>query len=101
MSKDGWRVKLYQLDSAGAWLDRGTGSVSCSTAESDSYLILVDEDDGSILLQSKIAFDDRYERQNENIIIWREVSPGGETFDFALSFQEIVGCNAVWYANSF
>jgi hypothetical protein len=32
-SSNGWRVKLYQLNSGGEWDDRGTGNIQCKFNE--------------------------------------------------------------------
>ena len=82
-----------------------------------------DDDEGMIgpqqphtLLVSRVRMEDAYERQGESIIMWREaarqqpirkedaslardgaVMAAVET-DYALSFQDSIGCQAVWYA---
>ena len=38
MPVEGWRVKLYQLETEGTWLDQGTGFVSCKNKGNVSYL---------------------------------------------------------------
>lgn len=81
------------------------------------YLIVKSEDDGSIILESKVHTDDVYQRQqgisflsfafihNLNIIlitilatliVW---SDPDTNIDLALSFQEADGCQDVWYVN--
>lgn len=61
----GWRVKLYQLESEGSWLDQGTGFVECKYIPNIQApaLIVQNEDDGMLLLQAKIQCEDIYERQ--------------------------------------
>jgi hypothetical protein len=65
-----WRVKLYQLDEEGSWVDKGTGSVCCQRGQSGATSIVVhSEHDDSVVLESPIAYDDRYERQNGRISV--------------------------------
>ena len=93
----GWRVKLYQLEPEGAWLDKGTGCASCRVMEGGPKIFVTTEDGTGVVLDSKIRSDDIYERQGESIIMWRE--PGVEIFsdtDYALSFQDSAGCVALW-----
>ncbi|CAM9777008.1 unnamed protein product, partial [Ectocarpus fasciculatus] len=93
------RVKLYQLESEGNWLDQGTGFVSCSHLQSTEgpSMTICREDDDLVLLQSKIVLDDVYERQGESIIMWRETGLGwGQEIDYAISFQDSSGCFSVW-----
>jgi hypothetical protein len=76
----GWRVKLYQLESEGAWQDQGTGVVQCKSVPSIGPAICFSKEDSesSHFLQSKIQCDDIYERQ------------GGEHLDdtsFHISFR--------------
>lgn len=61
----GWRVKLYQLESEGAWQDQGTGVVHCKSVATLGPAICVskEDNDDSYFLQSKIQCDDIYERQ--------------------------------------
>jgi hypothetical protein len=92
-----WRVKLYQLEDEGTWKDRGTGSVTSQYVQDldGPALVVISEDTKGVLLQSRIPNEDIYERQNENIILWRE--PDAESYiDLALSFQDTAGCQAIW-----
>ena len=92
-----WRVKLYELDAKGSWIDRGTGFCSSVTSVTsvtsvksqgkDSgtfkrrvscHIIVEDEESGDVLLRSLIR-PDVYERQGGNIIMWRE--PGSNSYD--------------------
>ncbi|KAJ7381955.1 SMEK 2, suppressor of mek1 (Dictyostelium) [Desmophyllum pertusum] len=50
------------------------------------------EEDGSILLESKIQPHTAYQKQQETLIVWSE----GDNYDLALSFQEKVGCDEIW-----
>jgi hypothetical protein len=89
----GWRVKLYELESLGGWLDRGVGHVTvdlvpqtpsgllphCHSSSGSGSgsgnpslptvtthapaLCIVSEETGEFLLQSKIQCDDLYEKQ--------------------------------------
>lgn len=89
------RVKLYQLDEDGKWEDRGTGQVACIFIEQKSgvYLVVKSEDDGSVLLESKIHSEDIYQKQQATLIVWNEPETN---IDLALSFQESEGCQDVW-----
>ncbi|CAM9804549.1 unnamed protein product, partial [Discosporangium mesarthrocarpum] len=104
----GWRVKLYQLNEEGQWDDRGTGHISCRFVESigGTALVVLSEQNGRELLQSKVVDEDVYQRQGDNIITWCEPpapgAPGSATgqgaggVDLALSFQENMGCLEIW-----
>lgn len=88
-----WRVKYYELEEGGFWNDRGTGFASISPSQ---HIVVVSEETRSKekpLLESLIRLDITYERQGDNIIMWRE---GEGSRDFALSFQDIQGCNFTW-----
>lgn len=56
----GWRVKLYQLNDEGQWDDQGTGHISCRVVESlgGTALVVLAEDDGRELMQSKVGCPD-------------------------------------------
>lgn len=100
------RVKIYCLladgnsgSGAGVWMDRGTGFASVERG----CLVVVRETEmeapAEALLISRIRMDDAYERQGESIIMWREAAEVAGTehdVDFALSFQDSAGCNAIW-----
>jgi hypothetical protein len=78
-----YRVKLYQLESQGIWLDRGTGFVTCSSLavcldcislrlyftanivqlQADPSIFILRDEDRALMLQSRIVLDDVYERQ--------------------------------------
>eukprot|EP01038_Epipyxis_sp_PR26KG_P008950 gene8950-12067_t len=97
----GWRVKLYELEKSGAWIDKGTGYVIAVPAQDPSHpsdgpcMYVTNEVTQEILLKSKIRMEDVYEKQGENIIMWRDIDPSGQT-DYALSFQESEGCATIW-----
>jgi hypothetical protein len=104
---NGWRVKLYQLDSDGAWQDQGTGLVTCkfvASKEGPAIVVANDEEENSdnsnVLLESKIQFDDAYDelyvKQGASIIMWKEEDDIANSVDYALSFQNTEGCNAIW-----
>lgn len=87
---EGWRVKLYRLNSDGSWDDCGTGRIVClykpSTAKpSDSPKEQVYQELGEptlcmraeanpsrVLLRTRILLQDAYQRQGDNIITWCE-----------------------------
>ncbi|OQV18830.1 Serine/threonine-protein phosphatase 4 regulatory subunit 3 [Hypsibius exemplaris] len=87
------RVKLYVLNAARHWDDRGTGHVSAMYSDrlSGMSLIVRDEQSQSVLLESKIDTDTSYQKQQETLIVWSE-----NDSDMALSFQEKIGCEEVW-----
>jgi len=88
------RVKLYELNAERQWDDKGTGHVSSTYVERLKGISLVvrSEQDGSLLLESKIHSDTAYQKQQETLIVWSE----GDNFDLALSFQERAGCDEIW-----
>lgn len=53
-------MKLYQLNDEGQWDDRGTGHISCRTVESlgGTALVVLAEDEGRELMQSKVCLHD-------------------------------------------
>ncbi|KAJ3296307.1 Platinum sensitivity protein [Borealophlyctis nickersoniae] len=89
------RVKVYELSDKGQWCDKGTGNVELTFVEAKDAICIVvrSEDEGKILMNSKIRWEDGvYSRQQETLIVWTE--PSG--MDLAISFQEPVGCDEVW-----
>ncbi|KAI8800995.1 component of IIS longevity pathway SMK-1-domain-containing protein [Cladochytrium replicatum] len=88
------RVKVYELNDEGSWADKGTGQVQCIYVQpKDAYCLVVrSEDDGSVILNSKIRKEDVYQRQQETLIVWTEVTQT----DLALSFQEAECCTEIW-----
>lgn len=88
------RVKLYALNADRQWDDRGTGHVTSSYVErlKGISLLVRAENDGSLLLESKIQPDTAYQKQQDTLIVWSE----GDNFDLALSFQEKAGCDEIW-----
>lgn len=112
-------MKLYALNADRQWDDRGTGHVTssyvdrlkgmsliCQPQEWSEYfdhspdvstisgisLLVRAENDGSLLLESKIQPDTAYQKQQDTLIVWSE----GDNFDLALSFQEKAGCDEIW-----
>jgi protein phosphatase-4 regulatory subunit 3 len=76
LSNNRSRVKLYTLNEERQWDDRGTGFVTCTppTTSNTSYSIIVkSEVDNSILLESKIQLQTKYQKQQVSLlkeIIW-------------------------------
>lgn len=88
------RVKFYSLNANKQWDDRGTGHVtSCYHEPLDGMSLLVrNESDGSLLLESKIQLNTLYQKQQETLIVWNE----SDNYSLALSFQERDGCSEIW-----
>lgn len=88
------RVKLYALNASRQWDDKGTGHVTtCYHEPLDGMSLLVrNESDGSLLLESKIQSDTHYQKQQGTLIVWTE----SDNYDLALSFQEQDGCVEIW-----
>ncbi|WP_411023459.1 hypothetical protein, partial [Salmonella sp. s51228] len=74
--------------------DKGTGHVTVGFIDHlhSSGLLVRSEDNGSILLESRIQSDHRYQKQDGTLILWIE-----ESIERALSFQEKQGCDEVWH----
>ena len=87
------RVKLYELNAERQWDDKGTGHVSSTYVERLKGISLVvrSEQDGSLLLESKIQSDTAYKKQQWTLIFWTK----GDNFDMALSFQERAGSDEI------
>lgn len=103
MSQESRRVKVYQLDHSGEWIDKGTGHVNCSQVERNdsvpSIVVKSEEDSSLTLLQSKISREDIYNRQQDTLIVWNEINSdddNDEGIDLALSFQDPTGCAEIW-----
>jgi hypothetical protein len=64
-SNQGWRVKLYELESTGTWVDQGIGYafVQASNVEAPALCVISEMNSQLYLLQSKIQSDDLYEKQ--------------------------------------
>ncbi|KFM57548.1 Serine/threonine-protein phosphatase 4 regulatory subunit 3, partial [Stegodyphus mimosarum] len=90
-----FRVKYFVLNPNGTeWDDKGTGYViSYYSYLLDCYLLIVrDEMDDSVLLETKIFHNATFRREKDTVIAWKE---GGQ-FDLALSFEEKAGCDEIW-----
>ena len=87
------RVKLFVLNDMHDWEDKGTGHVTVVFLEYLHGLALVvrSEDNGSVLLESRIESDRLYQKQDATLIVWDE-----NEVEKALSFQEKQGCDDVW-----
>ena len=125
-----WRVKLYELESNGTWVDLGVGHVSIQFVpqlQGPSLCLNSESEPEKYILVSKIQSDDLYERQGgtvslfvsvslclslwifphlmslyyfcfdktETIILWKEYEEP-RSIDYALSFQEALGCQDIW-----
>eukprot|EP00823_Brevimastigomonas_motovehiculus_P007666 TRINITY_DN677_c4_g1_i3.p1 TRINITY_DN677_c4_g1~~TRINITY_DN677_c4_g1_i3.p1 ORF type:complete len:881 (-),score=219.79 TRINITY_DN677_c4_g1_i3:1112-3754(-) len=87
------RVKVYQLNDAGQWDDKGTGHVVYNTVGESLVLVVRGEENGDELLEHKVETGVDYQRQGDTIITWCETASG---VDLALSFQEAGRCAEVW-----
>eukprot|EP01137_Pigoraptor_chileana_P021816 Opistho-2@85989 len=89
------RVRVYRLNGKEAWIDSGTGHVSCINVErlGGTSILVRSEEDGRLLIESRIVADDIYQLQQDTLIVWREPDTGE---NLALSFQDRNGCSAVW-----
>lgn len=93
-------VKVYVLNGAGKWDDRGTGHV-CVENDPDTKAVMIkvtSDATGRISLASAIrpTHEALYQTQEDNIISWNEEIPGGVPTEVALSFQEPEGCRELW-----
>ncbi|CAI4049613.1 hypothetical protein SKDZ_14G1240 [Saccharomyces kudriavzevii ZP591] len=86
------RVKVYVLEN-NEWKDTGTGFCVGEVDESKfAYLVVSDEDSpNETLLKSKLEGNIEYQRQEETLIVWKDLA--GK--DIALSFEESMGCDAL------
>ncbi|OEH75500.1 hypothetical protein cyc_03411 [Cyclospora cayetanensis] len=119
---EGTRVKLYEVDAeTGNWIDRGTGHffvvdgavpdiperdsvASAAAAEGSSRVqgddglgsrLMVQEEENELLVvDSVICGNTLYQHQKESIITWQEGRQGD--YYRALSFQHPHGCFALW-----
>jgi len=102
---DGWRVKVYRLrDQDGSWEDLGTGRIRGKAhsrlEEGEEWAIAVEAEDETgaaggerWVVRCPIQAPEDYTRQDGTIITWNEQP---SNVDLALSFQEDLGCAAVW-----
>ena len=97
------RVKVWQVDAHSGdddkddeWHDKGTGHLTCAYIDGLATFgfVVKSEKEGNILLQTKIFPQERiYRLEQETLIVWRDPNT---KIDWALSFQEVAGCNSVW-----
>jgi hypothetical protein len=96
--RGGWRVKLYELEQSGTWVDHGIGFAYIQLVSSfngPALCVISESNQDHYLLESKIQSEDLYEKQGETIILWKEADFSGN-IDYALSFQEADGCSFIW-----
>lgn len=95
------RVKAYILEN-NEWKDTGTGfcvgkiemhtEINDDTEMMRAYLIVNDEDSpAEVLLRSQLGGNIEYQRQEETLIVWKDINGR----DIALSFEESVGCDTL------
>jgi hypothetical protein len=106
-------VKVYSLTPEGEWDDMGMGIVRCESSDPLSIPSVVVQghspnpstplsstsSSSDIILQSKIRYQDFFERQGDSIIMWRDVgdnSSMSEEKEYALSFRSPVACDMIW-----
>ena len=99
---EGWRVKLYRLNTDGSWDDCGTGRIRVEYPPKDVFqepmLHMQSETGGHVLLRTRILVRDAYQRQGDNIITWCEpFFSSRSAVDLALSFQDNAGCLDIWH----
>ncbi|XP_067942680.1 serine/threonine-protein phosphatase 4 regulatory subunit 3A-like isoform X2 [Watersipora subatra] len=88
------RVKVYMLNIERAWDDKGTGHVSCAYIDRLSGMALIvrsEDDENSVILESKVCPDTTYQKQQETLICWSEKEQ-----ELALSFQLVDSCSEIW-----
>lgn len=89
-SKLARRVKVYYLQGED-WLDNGTGYCmgEVDVESKKPYFVVRNElDSGNVILKSFLEGTIQYQRQQETLIVWTDLT--GK--DLALSFQENEGC---------
>ncbi|RMZ81323.1 hypothetical protein DV737_g2620, partial [Chaetothyriales sp. CBS 132003] len=93
LANDKKRVKVYELRNSD-WFDLGTG-LCTGQLLNDEHKILVESEDQPerMLLETKIAKNDGYQKQQDTLIVWTAAATGT---DMALSFQEAEGCAVIW-----
>lgn len=91
------RVKAYVLEN-NEWKDTGTGfcigkfDKEDEGRERSAYLVVTNEDaPQEVLLKSKLEGNIEYQRQEETLIVWKDLT--GK--DIALSFEESIGCDVL------
>jgi hypothetical protein len=94
-TKEGRRVKFFEMEPNGEWDDRGVGIVTVDVSSSDVPMIIVksEVDETQTLLRVKISTAEQYQRQADSLIVW--MASDDETWhgqNLALSFQDKYGC---------
>lgn len=92
------RVKVYVLEN-NEWKDTGTGycrgeimEESGEVVRTGAFLLVTNENEPhEVLLRSKLEGNIEYQRQEETLIVWKDV----EGKDIALSFEESLGCDTL------
>lgn len=94
------RVKAYVLEN-NEWRDTGTGFCVGRLEKNDiqeddnrlrAFLVVNNEDaPEEILLKSRLEGNIEYQRQEETLIVWKDLAG----HDIALSFEESVGCDVL------
>ncbi|CCF56207.1 hypothetical protein KAFR_0A07730 [Kazachstania africana CBS 2517] len=93
------RVKVYVLEN-NEWKDNGTGFCTGEIRDVEegdeitksAYLVVSSEDDQKeTLLRSKVEGNIEYQRQEETLIVWKDLNGN----DIALSFEESIGCDTL------
>ncbi|KZF22928.1 DUF625-domain-containing protein [Xylona heveae TC161] len=91
-ANDRKRVKVYELKN-NDWFDRGTGFCTGQIINDEPRIYVESEDEPDrMLLETRIAKDDGYQKQQDTLIVWTEANGT----DMALSFQEAEGCATIW-----
>ena len=67
-----WNLNVCQVEITLYFFCLGTGMANCKfVQELNAPGIIVQCDDGSFILQTRVVDDDIYERQNGEIYVWR------------------------------
>ena len=72
--RGGWRVKLYELENSGNWVDHGIGFSYIqlsSSLEGPVLAVISEKNSEEFLLQSKIHSEDFYEKQGGRHLLSR------------------------------
>ncbi len=67
----GWRVKLYELETTGNWIDLGVGYVVVQIVTElggPALCIVSEQEKDKYILVSKIQSEDLYEKQGGNVV---------------------------------
>ncbi|KAJ2477244.1 Platinum sensitivity protein [Coemansia sp. RSA 2131] len=86
------RVRVYQLDEATTWSDKGVGFCTLEDCQGVLHLNVASEAEvNRLILDCVVQKGEVYQQQEATLIVWTE--PTGE--DFALSFEEQEGCQSI------